>query len=462
MRCGVVRPYAERISRNRNGGGPEDEDGTVRADAPRTLRRPPPPSSVVVQRNQMRETLNLSNSSVPRGLAIVQRISETVAVEEALREEGADTPRRMQIKGFRLQAELTKHLNTSYRLTPDMAERARATAQATWQRIEAHHRVCTANPDARHPCHRDLSGCPAVLLSLICLSICLDETLLDAVAPGDDDGGGALESLGGLAALREAAAFVRTHMVRIGTASEKNTNRTLVIARQLMDDVVVMRRCGECESPTGDPSPSGGGRVAIHARLAATSGGGPVAQSMRYRECRLEPSDDGSSVSSLSADLPSNPSLLLRGVNSVRQAFAALQQQRGLRMTHTTKQETMRAIGSPQFGAALRENDFVRSQAPSTLAAVLAYNVTIGTPPPSRTSSAASSDCMETGSGSDAGSAWPSGTPAGATSPVRRNRGDAASFAAAAKMDPIKFRATARKVAELQGGNGGASGATLA
>jgi len=453
-RCGVVRPYAERVSRTRNGGGPEDEDGTVRADAPRALRRTPPPSSAVAQRNQMREVLNLSNTSMPRGLAVVQRISETAAVEEALREEGANTPRNLQIRGFRLQAELTKHLDASYRLTPDMAERARATAQAAWQRVEAHHRACTAGSSEQCPCHRDLSGCPAVLLSLICLLICLDETLLDATAPSDDDGGGALESLGGLAALREAAAFARTHMVRIGTANEKNTNRTLVIARQLMDDAVVSRRCGELrERPVDGPSPRAG-RLAVHAHLAATSGGGPVAQSMRYRECRSEPSDDGSSVSSLGVDLPASPSPRLRGPSSVRQAFAALQQQRSLRMTHSMKQETMRAIGSPQFGAALRDNDFVRSQSPATLAAALAYNVTIGTPPSSHANSTTSGDCMETGAEGDAGATRSLGAPSGTASPMRRNRGDAASFAAVAKMDPVQFRATARKVAELQSSTG--------
>jgi hypothetical protein len=94
------------------------------------------------------------------------------------------------------------------------------------------------------------------------------------------------------------------------------------------------------------------------------------------------------------------------------------------------------------------------------LAAALAYNVTIGTPPSSRANSAASGDCMETGAGSDAGSTRSLVAPAGAASPMRRNRGDAASFAAAAKMEPAQFRAAARKVAELQCGDGGARGST--
>lgn len=451
--CGVVRPYAERISRHRNGGGIEEEDGTVRADAPCAPRRTPPPSSAAAQRNQMREALNLSNASMPHGLALVQRISERAAVDAALTDEGADVPRSMQLRGFRLQAELAKHLEVSYRLTADMVDRAQATAKSAWQRIEAHHRACTAESSTRRPCHRDLSSCPPVLLSLICLSICLEATLLDVVST--DDGGRALETLGGAAALREAASFVRTHMLRIGTANEKNTNRTLIVARQLMDDAVVSRRCDAGEGPA-DGHAHGSGRLAVHAHLAATSGGGgggPVAQSMRYRERRSEPSDDGSSVSSLSVDLPSSPSPRQRTPSSVRQAFAMLHQS-GLRMNHATKQATMRAIASPQFGAALLDDDFVRAQSPSVLAAVLAYNVSRGVTPSS--SSSSSLECMETGGGgSDASSTRSLGPSTGAASPIRRGRGDAAAnFAAAAKMDAVQFRTTARHLAELQCGDG--------
>ena len=420
--CGVVRLYTERIGRSRNGGGPEDEDNTVRADAPRAPRRFTPAASAADQRNQMREKLDISNANMPRGLVVVQRISEASSINEALRQESVETTRALQLKGFRLQAELTKHLNTSYRLTPDMADRARATAQAAWQRIEAHHATCTVHRCAQRPCHRDLSGCPAALLSLICLSICIDETLLEATA-SNNDGGGVLEALGGFTALSEAAAFVRTHMLNIGTANEKNTNRTLVIARQLMDDTVVARRCDALHRPAEEPL-SCTGRLVAHAHLAATSKGGSVAASMRHREVHSEPSDDSSSVSSLGIDLPSSPSQRIGTVSSVRQAFAALHQQRNLRMTTTTTQETMRAIKSPQFCAALRDDEFVRSQSPSALAAALAYNATIGellTVP---------SNC--------------------AAAPIRQNRANTAPFAVAAKMDPATFRATARKVAELQ------------
>lgn len=457
-KCGIVRPYAERVSRNRNGGGPEDEDGTVRADAPRGPSRPPPPTSAASHRNQMRERLNLSNATMPRGLALVQRISDTAAVDMAiLDEEESDAPRSLKNKGFRLQVALTKHLQASYRLTDKMAERARATAQAAWQRIEAHHRVCTAESTTLHPCQRDLSGCPPVLLSLICLSICLDETLL-AIEP-TDDGGLELEMLGGLVALNEAASFVRTHMLRIGTANEKNTNRTLIIARQLTYDAVVSRRCDVRDGRGGEGGEGGegsakrAGRLAVHATLSATSGGGAVAQSMRYRECRSEPSDDASSISSLGVDLPSSPATRLHGVASVRQAFAALQQT-GLRMSQATKQGTMRAISSPQFAASLRTDGFLRTQSPSALAAALAYNVTIGTPPSSRTASSTSVDCMETGG--DGGGGGDREGSGGGASPIRRARGsgDVLNYANAAKMNATQFREAARKVAESQSGMG--------
>ena len=458
--CGASMNVAK-ISLNCNSNKPKDEeDATVRGDAPQVAHGEPPPAMCVADlTNASRTRLGMSGTlCVPKGCGFAQVICDRTAARDAALS-GCDGPAESALrnKGHSVQRAL-EHLFSadptsgageehhrcagSYigLLLPALEIRVRRYAETLWQCIEAHHAACTR---ADSTCELNLRDIPARFLALMAFSMCLAEAV-EETEPGTLEE----QQIGDVRALARLENRVREDMRDSTQIVATQKPLCLAIAAKLLrPDLDTAAPCHPCaQTISGNPfcvpneRPRG---LTIRTTLASVSSGaaGELPVSQRYRAARLD--DDASSVSSPSASIASDlshGSPRAIGPGHLRRAFGALMlnSRTSLRITTAAKTKTTRTIVSPSFVQAFKEDEVLRCASPIAVTAAVAYYIQVDS---TESASTTSTDVDMSGSGfSNTGTLGPiHGSPP-------RFRQGLGLFAQAAAVGREEFRRIVRAV----------------